>query len=361
MNLVSQRHVPLGSRLATWLVLGVVLLGSLAYAFVGHSSNQSASARVIQLEREVKCPSCIDLPVYNSSTASSSSIRVFINDQVAQGRTNSEILDSLVAAYGAGVLMTPAGASVDSLLWLLPLALVALLGGELVLRRRKGGSRMAPAPAFIDDLEVKDEALVLPVFSADPVSQSVPRPKRRPLSKLSPKFLLLGGSVSLVAAGALLVGSALFDHPRSSSSGSLTSQQLASEVVQGEILASRGQDVGALKAFSQVLAVEPTQPQALAYQGWLLYQAGNKDHSTVLVRQGKQFVTRAVQLSPKYATARLFFGLILLQADHNPRGAVQQFNVMFAQGIGPGFMSAAAPEIKQAYLKAGQPLPSQIR
>lgn len=359
MNLVSQRHAPLGSRLATWLVLGAVLLGSLAYAFIGHSSSQSASARVVQLEREVKCPSCIDLPVYNSSTASSSSIRVFINDQVAQGRTNSEILDSLVAAYGAGVLMTPAGASVDSLLWLLPLALAALVGGELVLRRRRGG-RTGPTPAFIEDLEMKDEALVLPVVSTAPDRQSVPSPKGRPLSKLPPKYLLLGGSLSLVTAGVLLVGSAVFGHG-SPKSAPLSSQQLAAEVVRGEILASRGQDVGALKAFSQVLAVEPTQPQALAYQGWLLYQAGNKDHSAVLVRQGKQFVVRAVQLSPKYATARLFFGLILLQADHDPRGAVQQFNMMLAERIGSGFISAADPEIKQAYLQSGEPLPSQIK
>jgi hypothetical protein len=36
------------------------------------------------------------------------------------------------------------------------------------------------------------------------------------------------------------------------------------------VLSSQGQDLDAIKLYDQVLKVDPRQPEALAYRGWLL-------------------------------------------------------------------------------------------
>jgi len=79
------------------------------------------------------------------------------------------------------------------------------------------------------------------------------------------------------AAAGLVFTRATHRLPGQTASGSVTladDQRLAQELVQARVLATQGKDLDAIKLYDKVLAVEPRQPEALAYRGWLLRLAG---------------------------------------------------------------------------------------
>jgi cytochrome c-type biogenesis protein CcmH len=83
-----------------------------------------------ELEGEVMCPTC-EVPLDQSSSPAANRIRVFIVQRIQAGDTRSEIMDRLVAQFGAGIRAAPPRSGFGLLAWVLPLA--ALLGGGAVL------------------------------------------------------------------------------------------------------------------------------------------------------------------------------------------------------------------------------------
>jgi tetratricopeptide (TPR) repeat protein len=132
------------------------------------------------------------------------------------------------------------------------------------------------------------------------------------------------------------------------------------DILQGQLLASQGSDVAALQVFSQVLKSDPTQPQALAYQGWLLFQAGRKDHSRALITQGMEIEIEATTIAPQYAVGHLFMGLMDVQQRHLPKEAVGEFEKMFADKIAPSLLQQVKSEVRTAYQLANVTPPSAL-
>jgi cytochrome c-type biogenesis protein CcmH len=398
VRLASRR---VGGRSSFWLVLGLVVVISLTLGQIVRQQRSSASQRIITLEKEVKCLTCIDLSVYNSQGASSFTIRTYISDQVHLGRTNTEILDGLVSSYGSGVLMSPPGGGIDSLLWLLPIGLLVAGGGELLRRRwmqvssstisskeglgedearitlgqtaylGDGWSELGepdPSALWGDNTlhgERREEALVTPSSLGEVQEEGGERRAPREVSLvrflkqrnswllvLAMVFLLLGGGIGL---DAVLGGSG--SSPTLSAS---TRTQLEEEVVQGELLASEGSDVTALKLFASALKLDPTQPQALTYDGWLLFQAGQRDHSTALDNQGRLLLQEAATVSPSYATVHLFLGLVDVTMDKAPQLAVREFNAMLKDGVRPSLLKSVRATILGSYRSAGIPPPKSL-
>jgi len=91
-----------------------------------------------------------------------------------------------------------------------------------------------------------------------------------------------------------------------------------------------GNDLTALELFQAVLRVEPNQPEALAYSGWLLREAGDEQSNPKLVTQGILAEQAAVQADPQYPDARYFLGVMLLDEAHDPAGAVTEFQAYLA-------------------------------
>jgi cytochrome c-type biogenesis protein CcmH len=88
------------------------------------------------LEDEVMCVECgTALEVSQSPVANQE--RVFISQQIADGRTKAQIKAALVREYGKEVLAVPDSKGFNMTLWLVPVAAVALaaLGIALALRR----------------------------------------------------------------------------------------------------------------------------------------------------------------------------------------------------------------------------------
>jgi cytochrome c-type biogenesis protein CcmH len=115
----------------------LVLLATPAWA--GGRPNAAA------IETKLVCLSChesLDL----STSAFAEEMKQHIRLRIAQGWTEKQILDEMVAQFGARVLATPAKNGFDLLAWVLPLG-GALAGVAALGAGARYWSRTSPAPA----------------------------------------------------------------------------------------------------------------------------------------------------------------------------------------------------------------------
>jgi cytochrome c-type biogenesis protein CcmH len=110
----------------------------LALALVAAPSTASTQGRIDHLETLVKCPACDDLSVAQSNATSALAVREDITRRVRAGESDNKILTSLEATYGTSILLSPSTSGLGSLLWLVPILVIAalLVAGVRLARRR---------------------------------------------------------------------------------------------------------------------------------------------------------------------------------------------------------------------------------
>jgi hypothetical protein len=167
-----------------------------------------------------------------------------------------------------------------------------------------------------------------------------------------------------VAAAVLLVIYLLSPRqPGQPSSGTvkLNATQMADqELSQAATLVQKGDVVGALKLYRDVLATDATQPEALAESGWLEFEVGQQDKDATVTAEGRAAVQQAVDTTPSFYAGHLFLGTILLEEDANPQGAVAQYLLFLADSPPATDVASAAQFIRTAFSEAGQPLPAGV-
>ena len=116
------------------------------------------------IETKLVCPVCHE--TLDQSTAPvAQEMKAHIRARIAQGWTEKQILDEMVANFGPGVLSTPAKHGFDLLAWVLPIggamAGVVVLGfGARYWARPPSGPSRPPPPALDVDIERRiDEEL----------------------------------------------------------------------------------------------------------------------------------------------------------------------------------------------------------
>ena len=93
----------------------------------------------------MRCPVCQGLPISDSPSASAITMLSQVRDLLAEGYTQSQILDYFERSYGEFVLLQPKAKGFNLLVWLAPVLVVAL--GLYVIRRRAGsGIRLIAEP-----------------------------------------------------------------------------------------------------------------------------------------------------------------------------------------------------------------------
>ncbi|MCL2393692.1 MAG: hypothetical protein FWC87_03300 [Acidimicrobiaceae bacterium] len=107
--------------------------------------------------------------------------------------------------------------------------------------------------------------------------------------------------------------------------------------------ADRGDNVTELKDAQAVLVSDPTQPQALTMEGWLLAQTGQK----ALVAKGVGLLTLAERIDPGFAEPHVYRGIALLSEGEN-RSAVPELRWYLAHRPDPKL----APKVRAALAKA---------
>jgi len=106
------------------LALVALALALAAPALAG--SRPSAAA----IETKLVCPVCHET-LDQSTSLQAQEMKVEIRRRIAQGWTEKQILDEMVANFGPGVLSTPSKHGFDLLAWLLPLG--GAMAGVVVL------------------------------------------------------------------------------------------------------------------------------------------------------------------------------------------------------------------------------------
>jgi len=134
----------LSSRIA-WVALAATAVVLLAIGSV-HPPASTAAARTSYLDSIIKCPACEDLSIAQSEAPSSMTLRHEVADWVAAGWNNERIEQAVVARYGPGGLLIPAGSGLDATLYLVPLAAISAAGVGLgsYLWRRRGSPAVVP-------------------------------------------------------------------------------------------------------------------------------------------------------------------------------------------------------------------------
>ena len=127
---------------------------------------------------------------------------------------------------------------------------------------------------------------------------------------------VLGGVAMARAAGLRL--------PGQSATGTI-SQNSNDLLVEARGLLAAGKAVDAVKIYDQVLTLQPDNPEALAYRGWLLYQTGDPE----LIDEGKQLIANAVAADAQYPDAHFFLGFVRRQ-DGDLQGALTEFDAYLA-------------------------------
>jgi cytochrome c-type biogenesis protein CcmH/NrfF len=137
-------RLPLLTRIAVPLV--VVAVALVIGSGVLSSKPQTPAQRAAAIESVVRCPSCIDVSVADSEETTALAVRHQIERQVAQGRSTSQIEQTLVDQYGPTILLEPTDAF--ALIWIVPIVAGAgalLVIGVLFWRRSRQFSAMRDA------------------------------------------------------------------------------------------------------------------------------------------------------------------------------------------------------------------------
>ena len=185
-------------------------------------------------------------------------------------------------------------------------------------------------------------------------------PARAPMA-LWRKLAIVACCLLIVLGAVLLLTHFLQSaQPGQPLSGSITQsgQQQIERQLEEALQANNRGDVGtALNLYDQVLSEDPSDPNALAYAGYLQWNIGSKSHVANLVKIGRAEIERALHVSPSNPQGHLFYGLVLANQDHNYAGAVEQFNDYLADGAPVAQTAKVSADVAPSYQAVGQPLP----
>jgi len=114
-------------------ILVVVLAGALVVGGGLFSSTPPTNAqRAAAIDAQLRCPSCIDATVADSSASSAVAVRHEVAHLVAEGETAQQIDADLVSRYGQTILLRPPTSGLAAAVWVVPAVAGAVALGALV-------------------------------------------------------------------------------------------------------------------------------------------------------------------------------------------------------------------------------------
>lgn len=113
------------STLVRWAAVIAAAVGLLVVATIDGGGVETDGERIQRLSDSFACPECRGESVSESNAAVAGTIREYIAEEVADGATDEEIRNDLLRAYGAQVLLTPPAEGFASLVWVLPVVVLA--------------------------------------------------------------------------------------------------------------------------------------------------------------------------------------------------------------------------------------------
>ena len=124
--------------------------------------DSALEARARSLSSELRCMVCQNQSIDDSEAPLAKDLRMLVRERLTKGDSDRQVLDFLVARYGAFVLLKPPLELHTLLLWgAPPVALLAGLAALLVMARRRQNAN-SPAPALTPAEQRRIATLVEP-------------------------------------------------------------------------------------------------------------------------------------------------------------------------------------------------------
>jgi cytochrome c-type biogenesis protein CcmH len=148
------------AQLATLLFAATLALVPSAHAAEALPTEQDpvAQARAVKLESELRCLVCQNQTIAESDAELAVDLRRQVREQIAAGKSDSEIIEFMTSRYGDFVLYRPPFKGTTLLLWAGPLLLLVV--GGYALARIVNERRGATEPPLTEDERARAEALL---------------------------------------------------------------------------------------------------------------------------------------------------------------------------------------------------------
>jgi cytochrome c-type biogenesis protein CcmH len=105
--------------------MGLICVVAIVPSATTTPTEGQSEERLFALSAQLKCQQCVGESVADSQSPSAVQFREEIADQMAQGRTDDEILNFFADRYGQEVLLTPPSSGLGGLVWIIPVVAVA--------------------------------------------------------------------------------------------------------------------------------------------------------------------------------------------------------------------------------------------
>lgn len=107
--------------------LGIVALIGIVWLVTAISAAQpkTLDQRTLEVARQIQCPVCNGESVADSPSLKAAEMRAVIRQQLAAGRSEQQVLGYFSQAYGSDILESPSKQGFTSLIWLMPLLMIA--------------------------------------------------------------------------------------------------------------------------------------------------------------------------------------------------------------------------------------------
>ena len=253
-----------GRSATVWLLVFTVALGSLVVSEVADRTPRTNADRVHALAGDFACPVCQGQSLGESDVPIARTIRSTIRTMVDQGRTDAEVRTMLVERFGEAIDYTPTGQGFTGMVWVLPVmaAAAAVAGLGVAITRWRSGAHP----------------------EAD--GQRTERPSTAKVVVGVAVVAVLASVLVVRAAGDRSAGDAITGDIRLSTRTLLAEAGMAAPEEADEI-------------YTQVLELQPSNVEALAYRGWLRWRTA--DRAAALID-----LDDAVAVDDAYADVRVF-------------------------------------------------------
>ena len=132
-------------RRPTFIIpVAIVLLIGMVWLITAISAAQpkSLDERTLEVARQIQCPVCNGESVADSPSLKASEMRAVIRQQLAEGRSEQQVLSYFSDVYGSDILESPPQQGFTSLIWIMPV-LMLIAGAIAVVTLAREWQRQA--------------------------------------------------------------------------------------------------------------------------------------------------------------------------------------------------------------------------
>ena len=139
--------------------MALVTVSLLAVGTTRDTGPLTQGDRIDAITKRVACPTCDGESVFVSRASAAEAIRKQVAREVAAGeKSDTEIIGSIAQSFNAQILLVPRATGLDSLVWVLPIAVLVCAVAGLAMAFRKW-RRQNTAGATGDDFALVNKLL----------------------------------------------------------------------------------------------------------------------------------------------------------------------------------------------------------